>query len=376
MKRVFVTGALFAAAALIVSAQAPPSPIGKKSGEYFKNVKLLKDVPAEDMNQTMHLISGDLGVECEFCHIQNKWDLEDVKEKEVAREMIKMTDDINRTAFKGKQEVTCYTCHQGRPEPHRAPQFPMSLFEEIKQPATLPTVDAILSKYVQALGGEAAIRKVTSLQITATGQIPTGPGGITPVPANVEKIMKAPNLMVYTAKATSQPMTVANGVDGKEAWNQDARGRVAPPLPLDGIRAKRMADIYEAVNLKKNYTDLKVRGLEKINGREVYMVMGTPEEKIPEFLFFDVQTGLLVRRVLTVPTAVGPSPWEFNYEDYRDAGSGVKYPYTVRTEPAGPRNELATRNILKISKIQENVALDNAKFVKPESKEPPPGKKQ
>ena len=48
--------------------------------------------------------------------------------------------------------------------------------EAPKAAPALPSVDDVLAKYVQALGGEQALRKVTSRLITATWELPTGPG--------------------------------------------------------------------------------------------------------------------------------------------------------------------------------------------------------
>ena len=70
--------------------------------------------------------------------------------------------------------------------------------EELETKETFPSVDQILDKFVAALGGEQAVRKVTSRVITGTQYIPTGPGGGTLVPAAIERDQKAPNLVVTT----------------------------------------------------------------------------------------------------------------------------------------------------------------------------------
>lgn len=84
--------------------------------------------------------------------------------------------EINKNAFEGRQVVTCYTCHRGGSQPINVPVFPIFEPKQEASPA-LPSADEILARYVQALGGEQAIRKVTSRVITATQYIPTGPGG-------------------------------------------------------------------------------------------------------------------------------------------------------------------------------------------------------
>jgi hypothetical protein len=47
-----------------VAAQAP----GQKAGEFFKNVTVAKDMPAELMQPSMQLMEIALGVHCVYCH--------------------------------------------------------------------------------------------------------------------------------------------------------------------------------------------------------------------------------------------------------------------------------------------------------------------
>ena len=117
---------------------------------------------------------------------------------------------------------------------------------------------------------------------------------------------------------------------------------------------------------------MKVDGIEKVNGRDAYVVVGIPQEKIPERLYFDTQSGLLVRKATRVPTAIGDSPYEVDYDDYRDTGHGAKFPFLIHMEPAGPRLELITHSTIRVLTVEDNVAIDETKFVKPISKEDAP----
>jgi hypothetical protein len=122
--RAISAAALLWTAACIVTAQTTPR-AGQKAEEAYKNIKALRGTPAEDFNQTMHLMSGALGVDCEYCHVSQKDRVSDgVKAKVVARNMVKMTADLNRKSFNGQQVVTCYTCHRGNPIPPGAPVLP------------------------------------------------------------------------------------------------------------------------------------------------------------------------------------------------------------------------------------------------------------
>jgi len=343
--------------------------------QQFKNIQVLKGTPANELVPAMHLIERDLGVDCEFCHVEDRA-ADDKAPKATARKMMQMVMDINKNNFGGAAQVTCFTCHRGNADPATVPTLPqgeaMMIGAESLEPKepTLPSADQVVAKYVQALGGEAALRKVTTRSITATWQMPTGPGGNTPVPAQVERYDKAPNLTVsisHTAMGTN-----AMGFDGSTAWLQDAKGGVADAPAIDLGHLKRDADFYAPLDLKQTYTRLSVTGVEKVNGRDAYVVVGLLQGEKPDQLFFDTQSGLLVRKVVTVPTSLGDAPMAFEYDDYRNAGGGVKFPYTIRSIPGAPYSNYAlfSHSTLKVTKVQDNAPLDDAKFARPK---PAPG---
>ena len=96
------------------AAGGPPAPPltaeamkGKTAGEFYKNVKVLKDIPAADLHNAMEYITVALGVGCGYCHAVGKFDSDEKSEKNVARSMMMMTMALNATVFDGKREVTC-----------------------------------------------------------------------------------------------------------------------------------------------------------------------------------------------------------------------------------------------------------------------------
>ena len=91
----------------------------------FKNIKILKGVPAGRLVNIMNLGFGrSLGVSCGFCHVPGKWDLDDKEEKNTARLMFAMVQTINRDYMSklpndrsGPPSVNCFTCHRGNARP-------------------------------------------------------------------------------------------------------------------------------------------------------------------------------------------------------------------------------------------------------------------
>lgn len=360
-------GLIFVSVVIARAQGAPPTMEGKTAEQVYKNIKAMNGTPADQLIESMHLIRGALGVDCEFCHDDPDRSTDTKKPKEVARDMIRMMTAINKNNFSGAQEVTCYTCHRGNAIPATTlllPTVPKDVVTDA-QPQ-LPSVDQIVAKYVQALGGEQALKKVTTRVITGTQTVPTGPGGTVPMPAALERSQKAPNLVISTYKTPTY--TLSDGFDGTKAWTQDFRGRVTEPGAIDQMRAKRDADLYLPLDLKQAYAKMQVEGVENLNGHDAYVVTAQPQGERQERLYFDVQTGLLLRKWSSLPTPVGDAPFQVNYDDYRDTGSGVRFPYLITMNPAGPRLEPSTSVTIRVTRVQDNAALDNSKFAKPESK--------
>lgn len=363
---------LIAITAVVAQQPAPATPGGAPARTY-KNVQVLKDLPFALMNPTMHLISGQLGVGCTYCHIWEQWDREDKARKHIARSMMAMTAAINKTYFGGGQMVTCYTCHQGSPKATNMVALPVPPPPHWEAPEPtppeLPGVDEILGAYVKALGGEAALRKITSRVITGKQIIPTGPAGLIPVPGDVEIYQKAPNKTVRIARA--EKLTVSDGFDGAAAWAQTATGAVNNLQEPDQSRARRQANFYEPLEFKQNYLRMQVAGIEKVGERDAYVVVGYPEGDNEERLFFDTETRLLLRRKVYISTGQGPSPYQVDFEDYRDV-NGVKMPFLIRMNPATQRTELGTSSTITVTKIETNITLDDSRFVRPQPRTPPP----
>lgn len=98
-----------------------PAAAPKTAGEVYKNIQVLKDLPAPQLMEVMHSFSHSLGVRCSFCHVEGAFDQDDKPQKQTARKMIAMAMGINKDNFGGERRVTCWTCHRGATEPESKP---------------------------------------------------------------------------------------------------------------------------------------------------------------------------------------------------------------------------------------------------------------
>lgn len=359
---------------------APPAAAGapapqsgdKKAEEQFKNIQTLKGIPADQLIPTMQFISVSLGVECEFCHVQGAFDKDDKKPKQTARKMIEMMFAINADNFDRHREVTCYSCHRGSADPVAMPpvltEEPAKEMGGPKKPESSgerggekeakensgPSPGQLLDKYVQAAGGAAAIDKITSRVMKGTIDV----GGKS-LPIDI--YAKDPDKRISLAHTPDGDSVIA--FNGHEGW----LGMTGRPMrdmhggDLDG--AAMDADLHLPTHLKSLFTEMHDTGTEKIGDHETYVLVGRRmigqgDDKPPVRLYFDQQTGLLIRLVRFTETALGRLPTQIDYADYRDA-DGVKIPYQWTLARANGRFTI------QLSEVQQNVPVDDSKFVKP-----------
>ena len=359
---------LLAGCGLVVAVRAAGTPQAgeKKAEEQFKNIQVLKAVPADQIFPTMQFITASLGVECDFCHVQGAFEKDDKKPKQTARKMMEMMFAINQQNFDGHREVTCYSCHRGSVNPVGMPpvmagEAKVGLGEPKKTEAATPSrgpgADQLLDKYLQAAGGATALGKITSRVMK--GSIEFG-GKSFPI----EIYSKDPDKRIsFTHTPEGESVTAFNGREGWLAMT----GR--PPREMNGGEldgAAIDADLHLATHLKQMFTEIKVAGTEKIGEHDTTVAEGMRQGKPPIQLYFDQQTGLLVRLVRFGETALGRLPTQIDYADYRDA-DGVQIPFSwTLSRPGG-------RFTIQVSELQQNLPVDEGKFMKPAPPEPPKG---
>jgi hypothetical protein len=341
--------------------QVPPTPGGRKSAaQAFKNVQVLKDIPAEQLIPTMQFISASLGVECDFCHAEHDMDKDDKQTKKTAREMMKMTMAINHDSFKGEREVTCNTCHRGSSQPQAIPAIASESakvgtasdqLSDESELAKWPSGKGVMAKFVEAAGGEAALKQVAT-RVEKGNALMAG-GHQLPI----EIFTKPPDQRVSVMHvANGESVTAFNGHEGwLTAPGRPTREMSAPDL----YAAKLDAVAFFPVNLAGMFEELKLQPrAEDVGGHAATVVWGYAKEQPPVKLYFDPQTGLLVRMLRYTNTALGMNPTQIDFADYRAVGN-VKTPY--RWTIARPSGAFT----VQLDEVKDNAPIDAARFEKP-----------
>jgi hypothetical protein len=307
----------------------------------------------------MQVISSSLGVECSFCHVAGKPELDDKPAKKTAREMMAMVASINTGSFGGRQQVSCYSCHHGVANPASVPPVletdapARSETSTAAVPAAALTADDVIQKYVAAMGGADAIRKITSR--VEKGAILVG-GSQTPI----EVLTKAPNKRVTITRSGDGPGTSESftAFDGTAGWMGNT-GRPAREMsPTESGASALDAEFAIALRLKELFPQIRRGRPEQIDGAMCESLIGTGPGRPPVRLYFDQSSGLLVRMVRYAETPVGRNPTQIDYADYRDA-DGVKIPFRWTL------SRLNGRFTIQIADVKSNVPVDDAKFARP-----------
>ena len=344
-------------------AQAQRQPMAE---EVFKKIDILKGIPVDEFMDTMGMFAAALSLNCIDCHVPESvgsWDkfADETPLKRTTRRMLTMVNAINKDNFSGVRSVTCYTCHRGdlRPKilPNLAAQYAAPVEDANEVVMTNipngPTVDQVLDKYIQALGGAQRLNALTSY--AGKGTYIGFETEQTVVP--MELYAKAPNLRSMVVK-----MSVGDNVrvfDGRTAWIAGSD----KPLPLMSLSggnlegSKLDAILMFPAQLKGAFANWRVSAT-GIDDKLVRVLQGTNPRQPPVNFYFDGSTGLLVRVLRVVDTAVGRVPTQIDYSDYREV-AGVKIPFKwVTTWTNGQSTSTLTE-------VQANPNIDAAKFGRP-----------
>jgi hypothetical protein len=387
-------------ACVVVAAQERPRPQAPSAAEQeYKNIQVLKGLPANQLLGAMHDMTTALGQECGFCHLEDL--ASDAKPmKQVARRMITMTQNLNRDAFGGQTRVGCDTCHRGATLPIVVPNLqppqrtgPFAWPGASGSPALpLPTADEILGRYEEAMGGREALRRVRTrvhvmeravyVGAVTIGVMPQEPSGVT----NVIRYAKMPDKIVANhSRKDGQFLQWMGGCDGRTCWTGETAASAIPvgaDRPIIDSSYERQARAFhnnyfygymalDLEKLKSQHERFVVRGRQAIMHaigpgqdvrRDTYLVEGYVKGgDVPEYMYFDVETGLLLRRLNGDPTIFGPNYQQIDFSDYRDVGSGTKVPFLHINQHYDERSRET------VMLVQDNVPIDDSVFAKPKT---------
>jgi zinc protease len=215
-----------------------------------------------------------------------------------------------------------------------------------------PSVDDILTRYVAALGGRAAISKHTTRISKGTLELV----GVT-VGGTAESYSKAPNkyLSIVNVPGFGE---IRRCFDGQSGWISGPDTGVQPLTGQELSSTQRDSVFYQSLELKKAYPQMSVKGKEDVGTWSTYVIEASSSDGTVRHMFFDVSSGLLIRTDEESDSSHGRDTIQFFLEDYRDV-DGVKQPFTVRQVHG------KVSFIVRLTEVKWDDPIDDAKFAKP-----------
>jgi photosynthetic reaction center cytochrome c subunit len=341
--------------------------------QVFRNVQVLKGISVREFLETMGFFAASTPFSCGTCHgytTGGDWAgyAQDTPMKKRARKMIRMTNALNQTYFKGTRGITCYSCHRNtdvngpKVIPSLADQYGSPLSEDpeeiAEQAPGAPSPDEIFARYIRAVGGSEKLDSFTSIVAQGTYQ---GYDDTKAVP------------MELSVRASGQISQLVRGYSGNSTWvdnghsawiAQSERDAPAPVLTLaggdlDGSHLE--AKLYFPALIKELLANVKVgfpiSGIGK-DDRELMVMQGKTASGNDVKLYFDEVSGLLVRMVRYTKLPVGWAPTEVDFADYREI-SGIKLPFQVT------KIWVNGRSVTEFKSIELDAPIPDSKFEVP-----------
>jgi photosynthetic reaction center cytochrome c subunit len=388
-KVTLVIAVLTAVSPFGIASQAPQAAARHRTSEQaFKNIQVLQGIPVDDFLGTMGVMSAALGFDCSECHVgagteKVDW-AADTPRKLMARRMVRMMTAINRDNFGGRQMVTCWSCHRGRDRPLTTPTLEnvygpvaQEMDDRLTQMPGQPSANEIIDKYLQAIGGAERLAGLKSYVAKGKSVGFGGFGG----GGNVEILAKFPDqratfvefpgspergdsVRTYNGRVgwLRTPLTVLGEYEltGGELDGARLDAQLAFPGQIKAVLSNLRVSLQVTISdLQGPSSQTKESGaVASTQDRLVNVVQGTGPRGSLATLYFDKESGLLVRLVRYGKSPIGRVPTQVDYADYRDV-RGIKMPF--RTLFAW----LGGRDAIQLSEVQTNVPVDAAKFGRP-----------
>ena len=227
--------------------------------------------------------------------------------------------------------------------------------------AAAQTADEIVEKHLAAIGGRAALSKLTSRVMSGTITIATPAGEFS---GPIEVMNQAPNkvrtlINLDLSGVGAGKITIDQRFDGMTGYaidtfqgNRDITGD-----QLEGMRNGFFPT--PLLNYKQNGVAVELMGKEKIGDREAYLLVLKPKTGPASKNYIDATTFLIIRQVVTADIPpVGTLEQTTDFSDDREV-DGVKIAHKLMSS-SSVQNFTVT-----ISKVVHNGALDQTLFVKP-----------
>lgn len=230
------------------------------------------------------------------------------------------------------------------------------VFISVSRAADESNVDAILSKYVTASGGKAALEKIKTR--VAKIKIESETFGA----SEGQIYAMAPNKLATHIELANAAGAMDDGFDGTVAWSKNPWQNLRAKSGDELAKAKRDGEFHRILKFKSIYPGLAFKGTEKVSGEEANVLEFKPSATSSEKFWFSAKSGLLIRQDSQFEGPQGAVSSSALPQDYRTV-DGIQYPGTLKISFSAGGQTLEMT--MKFLEIQHNVKIDEARFPKP-----------
>ena len=274
--------------------------------DYYQNyLKKLNEVTAEDIQR-----------------VANKYFQADNARIVVVGKGSEVAGALENLSYNGKQIPVKYFDKQANPI--EKPEFNKEVDPSI-------TAEAVLNKYIQAIGGKQVVDNVKSILLNASAEIQGQK-----LDLEVKTTSNGKSLTVVSMGGNAISKQVFDGTKGFAVM----QGQKVE------FTEEQIADVKPESTTFPELTveDAKVMGIEAVDGKDAYAIALNDKTTA----YYDVETGLKVKSVKTV--SQGPQTMEVptGYSNYKEV-DGIKFPFTM-TQSFGPQSFEFTVNEIQLNK--------------------------
>ena len=239
----------------------------------------------------------------------------------------------------------------------------ISLVLSYAQAAAAQSADEVIERHLAALGGRAALEKLTTRVGTGTITLTTpvgdlsGPIEVTSARPNKERTLLSLDLSALGAGTMTADRRF-DGVSGYEINSLQGNRDITGP-ELEGMKGQASAFPTPFLGYKQAGISVTLGSIEKVGNRDAYVLIGQPKSGSPVRLYIDAETFLPLKSVsMAEAPEVGQFEQTIEFSDYRDVG-GVKVAFRLKaTSPVQGFD-------VQMKKVEDNVAVDPSMFAKP-----------
>ena len=217
---------------------------------------------------------------------------------------------------------------------------------------TPPRAEQILDQYVEAIGGLAALEKISNRVIKGTMEI-AGAG----VKLSIAAYQARPN-KAYTVIDSPATGKIETGTNGEVAWQVSALAGAQLMEGKEKASFLHMNIFDRAVYWRTSFQKIEAAGTEDVSGKPCYKVVVTPKDLPPQTVFFDKETHLVVRITMTIENQAGIIPSDSHLSDYKRV-DGILLPHKTVTRLMGQQR------ITIMESIEQNIQLPPDRFELP-----------